>query len=76
MRNQRREKPDEHTNGHGIADPALQEPREILDGYIEPGPRDPTKTVEALLEVLDDNNVVAALDRVTKRRSLRLVEID
>lgn len=60
----------------GLLVTALEESREILGRYIEPGPRDPTRTVEALLEILDDNNVVAALDRVAKRRSLRLVEIN
>lgn len=55
---------------------ALAESRDILGRYIEPGARDPKLTVEALLDVLDDNNVVGALDRVAKSRSLRLVEID
>ena len=60
----------------GLLVMALAESREILGRYIEPGPRDPKLTVEALLDVLDDNNVVGALDRVAKSRSLRLVEID
>lgn len=55
---------------------ALTESREILGRYTEPGPRDPKLTVEALLDVLDDNNVVGALDRVAKSQSLRFVEIN
>lgn len=60
----------------GMLIETLEEAREILGRYIEPGPRDPKLTVEALLEVLDDNTVIAALDRLSRRRSLRLVEID
>jgi hypothetical protein len=60
----------------GLLLAALAESREILGRYIEPGPRNPGVTVEALLDVWDDTDVVAALDRVAKRRSLRLVEID
>ena len=60
----------------GVLVTALEESREILGRYIEPGPRDPKLTVEALLEILDNNNVVAALDRASRRRSLRLIEVD
>lgn len=55
---------------------ALGDSREILGRYIEPGDRDAIMTVNQLLEILDDNNVVAALDRLAKRRALRLVEIE
>lgn len=60
----------------GLLVAALEEAREILGRYVEPGQRDPELTIQALLEVLDDENVVAALDRIAKRRSLRLIEID
>ena len=60
----------------GLLVTALTESREILGRYIEPGHRDPKLTVEALLDVLDDNNVVGALDRVAKSQSLRFVEIN
>lgn len=46
--------------------------RRILGEYIEPGPRDPAQTVERLLAVLED--FVHALDRINRRRMLRLVE--
>ena len=49
-------------------------PRRILGEYIEPGPRDATRTVERLLAVLDRNDVVHALDRIKRRRVIRLVE--
>lgn len=55
---------------------AVEESREILGRYIEPGARDSRRTVQALLEILDDNAVIAALDRLVKRRSIRLVELD
>ncbi len=59
----------------GLLVTALGEAREILGRYIEPRDRDAITTVNQLLDILDDNNVVAALDRLAKRRALRLVEI-
>jgi hypothetical protein len=53
---------------------ALEDARRILGEYIEPGPRDATRTVERLLAVLDRNDVVRALDRMNRRRVIRLVE--
>ena len=53
---------------------ALEDARRILGEYIQPGPRDPTRTVERLLTVLDRNDVVHALDRIKRRRVIRLVE--
>jgi hypothetical protein len=52
---------------------AVEDARRILGEYIEPGPRDPTRTVEHLLAVLDRNDVVHALDRIKRRRVIRLV---
>ena len=60
----------------GVLVTALEESREILARYIEPGDRDAVDTVNHLLEILDDVNVVAALDRAGRRRALRLVELD
>ncbi len=48
----------------------------LLGEYIEPGPRDATRTVERLLAILDRNDVLLALDRMQRRRVLRLVEIE
>ena len=53
---------------------AVEDARRILGEYIEPGPRDATKTVERLLAVLDKNDLVHALDRINRRAVLRLVE--
>ena len=53
---------------------AIEDARRILGEYIEPGPRDATRTVERLLAVLDRKDVVHALDRVKRRRAIRLVE--
>ena len=53
---------------------AVEDARRILGECIEPGPRDATRTVERLLAVLDRNDVVHALDRMKRRRVIRLVE--
>jgi hypothetical protein len=53
---------------------AIEDARRILGEYVEPGQRDATRTVERLLAVLDRNDVVHALDRITRRRVIRLVE--
>jgi hypothetical protein len=53
---------------------ALDDARRILGEYLEPGPRDATRTVERLLAVLDRNDVVHSLDRIRRRRVIRLVE--
>jgi hypothetical protein len=53
---------------------AVEDARRILGEYIEPGPRDATRTMERLLAVLDRNDVVHALDRIKRRRVIRLVE--
>ena len=53
---------------------AVEDARGILGEYIEPGPRDATRTVQRLLAVLDRSDVVHALDRVNRRRVIRLVE--
>ena len=61
---------------HDMLIRAIEDARRILGEYIEPGPRDPARTVERLLAVLDRNDVVHALDRITRRRVTRLVEIE
>jgi hypothetical protein len=55
---------------------AVEDARRILGEYIEPEPRDATRTVERLLAVLDRNDVVHALDRINRRRVIRLVWSD
>jgi hypothetical protein len=54
---------------------AVEDARRILGEYIEPGrPRNPARTVERLLIVLDRNDVVHSLDRIKRRMVIRLVE--
>jgi hypothetical protein len=53
---------------------AIEDARRILGEYIEPGPRDAMQTIERLLAVLDRDDLVHALDRINRRRSIRLVE--
>ena len=53
---------------------ALEDARRILGEYIEPGERNATRTMERLLAVLDRDDVLHALDRMNRRRVLRLVE--
>ena len=52
---------------------AVEDARRILGEYIEPGPRDATRTVERLLAVLDKGDVVHALDRMNRRRVIRQI---
>jgi hypothetical protein len=53
---------------------AIEDARRILGEYIAPGPRDDTQTVHRLLAVLDREVVVRAIDRMKRRRIMRLVE--
>ncbi|MDR3484354.1 MAG: hypothetical protein P4M05_05515 [Bradyrhizobium sp.] len=53
---------------------AVEDARRILGEYIEPGHRDPARTVQRLLAILDKNDVVRALDRMKRQRVMRLVE--
>jgi hypothetical protein len=43
---------------------AIREAQLILADYILPGPRDCEKTINALLSVLDRDDVVEAVDRL------------
>jgi hypothetical protein len=53
---------------------AIREAQLILAAYIEPGPRDNEKTINLLLDVLDRNEVVEAVDRLEDATGLRLVD--
>jgi hypothetical protein len=53
---------------------AVEDARRILGEYIEPGPGDATRAVQRLLAVLDRNDVIHALDRIKRRRVIRLVK--
>ena len=51
---------------------AIEDARRILGEHIALGPRDATGTVHRLIAVLDRDEVVHALDRLKRRRTLRL----
>jgi hypothetical protein len=53
---------------------AIEDARRILGDYIAPGPSDATRTVHRLIAVLDRDEVVHAIDRMKRRRTIRLVE--
>jgi hypothetical protein len=53
---------------------AIREAQSILASYIEPGPRNSDKTIQQLLDVLDRNEVVEAVDRLEEDFGLSLVE--
>jgi hypothetical protein len=49
---------------------AIEDARRILAEHSQPDPRDPARTVELLLVVLDRDEVVLALDRIGHRRAI------
>ena len=53
---------------------ALEHARRIV-GHCIAGQRDATRTVERLLTVLDEVEIADALDRMNRRRILRLVDL-
>jgi hypothetical protein len=54
---------------------AVQAARKIIGRYIEPGQRNPHATIEDLLSVLDSEDLIAALERMDRRATMRLVQI-
>ena len=40
---------------------AVRQAQAVLANYVEPGPRNAEKTVRALLDILDDKEVVRAM---------------
>lgn len=42
---------------------AVKEAQAILARYVEPGPRDCNKTINDLLNVLDDEKLIEAMER-------------
>jgi hypothetical protein len=54
---------------------AMEDARRILGEYNAPGRlRDPAETVDRLLATLDREDLIHALDRLNRRRVIRLVE--
>jgi hypothetical protein len=40
---------------------AVEQAQDVLARYVEPGPRDAEQTVNALMTILDDSNLVEAV---------------
>jgi hypothetical protein len=53
---------------------AMEDARRILGEYSAPQPLNDALTLHRLKAVLDGDEVVLALDRIKRRRNLRLVE--
>jgi hypothetical protein len=54
---------------------SVQAARVLIGQYLVPGPRSAVDTVDWLIDILDDREFVAALDRLNRRRLIRLVEL-
>ncbi|MGM4885306.1 hypothetical protein AB8A20_08005 [Tardiphaga sp. 604_B6_N1_1] len=48
--------------------------RNLLAQYLGPGPRSAVDTIDRLIDVLDDREFVAILERLNRRMVIRLVE--
>jgi hypothetical protein len=48
--------------------------RNLLRQYIQPGPRNAMDTIDRLIDILDERDFVATLDRLNRRKVIRLVE--
>jgi hypothetical protein len=54
---------------------ALNEAALIIGDYLEPGlPRDSVATIKRLIEVLDDQKLAVAMERIDKRDSLKVAK--
>jgi hypothetical protein len=73
FRNELSESRTMNTPDQDIALTAIEDARRILREYDVSGPRDATRTVHRLIAVLDRDELVHALDRLKRRRTLRLV---
>jgi hypothetical protein len=60
---------DEETVARAVLDIEL-----ILANYLHPGDRDPNKTIEEIIEMLDRCGVIAAAERLESGRGLRIVK--
>lgn len=46
---------------------AVRDAQLVLGKYVEPGARDPEKTINDLLDVLDDYQLIEALEKVENK---------
>jgi hypothetical protein len=54
---------------------AVEETQDILAHYVEPGPRDCEKTINSLMDVLDDEELIEAVDEAKHGTEERMSEI-
>jgi len=54
---------------------AVHEVRVILGAYIEPGECDPERALNSILGVIDRDDVIAAVERLDRRKAIQLVTI-
>jgi hypothetical protein len=58
-----------------VVNAALRDATRILSEYLEPGaPRNDRQTIQKLLEVLDNQTLAAALDRLSKGYGVKVVK--
>jgi hypothetical protein len=53
---------------------AVEDARRILGHYLDSVPRDANAAVDRLISILNRQDLIHALDRVNRRRVIRLVE--
>ena len=53
---------------------ALNEAALIIGDHLEPGPKDPIATINRLIEVLDNQELAAAIERMEKGYGLKVVK--
>jgi hypothetical protein len=54
---------------------AVEKAQDILAHYVEPGPRDCEKTINSLMDVLDDGELIEAVDEAKDGTEERMSEI-
>lgn len=57
-----------------VVNAAMRDAARILAEYLEPGPRNDRETIQKLLEILDNQKVAAALERLSKGYGPRVVK--
>ena len=53
---------------------AVSKAQRIIEEYLEPRPHDHERLLDRLLEILDQNDVVAAVSRLQRSSDLRLAK--
>jgi hypothetical protein len=53
---------------------AVSKAQRIIEEYLEPRPHDHERLLDRLLEILDQNDVVAAVSRLQRSSDMRLAK--